>query len=359
METFAPLLKRSEGFESLNKVIIDRGYCTKCGACASFCYHLAMKEIPELDTDCSLGGDVIKCSENGTCYDVCPMTETDIKTLEEEFLEGESEEEIGLVKESHAIKTGVEGQDGGVVTSLLSLGIENEVFDAAIVAVKEDGFRATPIIAETVEDIRRASGTKYVAASMVEKIGEAIRNGKRKIALVGTPCQIRAVRKLQDVLLKNVPQVELSLIGLFCMENFDYDKLNNKVKELMDVDIDKADKLDITKGKFIVSIDGKEVSCKVGELDEAVRTNCEFCEDFTSELADISVGSVGSPAGFSTVIIRSGKGKEILDLLKDASMDSVNKDVLKKVAKIKKDKVKEKLEGDVPPILKEYIMQNT
>ena len=352
METFAPLLKRSEGFESLNKVIIDRGYCTKCGACASFCYHLVIKDVPELDTDCSLGDDVIKCSENGTCYDVCPMTETDIKTLEEEFLEGTAEEGIGLVKESYAIKTGVEGQDGGVVTSLLSLGIENGVFDAAIVAVKEDGFRATPIIAETAEDIGRASGTKYVATPMVEKIGGAIRDGKRKIALVGTPCQIRATRKLQDVLLKNVPQVELTLFGLFCMENFDYDKLKEKLKELMDVDIDKADKLDITKGNFIVSIGGKEVSCKVGELDDAVRTNCEFCEDFTSEMADISVGSVGSPAGFSTVIIRSKKGKEVFDMLKDSSEDSVNKDVLKKVAQIKKEKVKEKIGGDVPPILR-------
>ena len=352
MEKFAPLLNRSGGFEALKSVIIDKGYCTRCGACASFCYHVVMKDMPELDTDCSLGGDVIKCSENGTCYDVCPMTKTDIKALEEKFLEGALEENVGLVKESYAIKTGVKGQDGGVVTSLLSMGIKDGVFDSAIVAVKKDDFQATPIIAETVDDINRAKGTKYVATPMVEKIGDAIREGKRKIALVGTPCQIRAARKLQDVMLKNVPQVDLTLIGLFCMESFDYGKLKDKVKELMDVNIDDADKLDITKGKFIVSVGEKEASCKVGELDDAVRTNCEFCGDFASELADISVGSVGSPAGFSTVIVRSNKGKELIELLKDQTDGSVNKEVLSKVASIKKTKVAEKNEGDVPPLLK-------
>ncbi|MDY6932553.1 MAG: Coenzyme F420 hydrogenase/dehydrogenase, beta subunit C-terminal domain, partial [Halobacteriota archaeon] len=122
---------------------------------------------------------------------------------------------------------------------------------------------------------------------------------------------------------------------------------------LMNVNVDEADKLDITKGKFIVTKGGEETSVKVGELDDAVRYNCHYCEDFASELADISVGSVGSPAGFSTVLVRSSKGKELFETLKGTSEDSVSKEGLTKVASIKKTKAEGKKEGDdVPPILK-------
>ena len=40
--------------------------------------------------------------------------------------------------------------------------------------------------------------------------------------------------------------------------------------------------------------------------------------DFTSELSDISVGSVGSEEGWSTIIVRTDKG---LELLKNAEKD--------------------------------------
>ena len=76
----------------------------------------------------------------------------------------------------------------------------------------------------------------------------------------------------------------------------------------------------------IVTKGGEETSCKVCELDDAVRNNCHFCEDFASELADMSVGSVCSPAGFSTVLVRSNNGKELFEPFKDTSEDSVSKE---------------------------------
>ena len=49
------------------------------------------------------------------------------------------------------------------------------------------------------------------------------------------------------------------------------------------------------------------------EAKTCVRKSCNICMDFTSELSDISVGSVGSPEGWSTVIIRTDKGLELLE----------------------------------------------
>jgi coenzyme F420 hydrogenase subunit beta len=352
-EMFFPLVKRSEGFEALKRRVIDKGFCTYCGACASFCEHIVLKETPELVEDCSLEyEDVIKCGENGICYDVCPMTETNEKELEEAFLEGKKDAELGIVRKLTAGSCvgEAQGQDGGVVTSLLLSGLKNELFDCCIIAVRGSGFRAEPIIAESAEEIREASGTKYVAVPMVSKIGEAIKEGKRKIAIVGTPCEIRATRKIQQAMLKEIEEIDIVAIGLFCFENFDYELLSEKTMELLGIELGKAEKVQISKGRYTVRSNGQEKSCKVAALEDAIRNNCFYCEDFTARLADISVGSVGSPEGSSTVIIRSKKGEELFNSLEDfVPTDTVDREGIIKTASLKREKIR--WEGEVPPIL--------
>ena len=349
---FLPLVKRSEGFKALKKCVIDKDFCTYCGACASFCEHIVLKGKPELVEECSLDyEDVIKCGETGVCYDVCPMTETAEKELEDAFLDGERYPELGIVRKLTAGSCGVRGQDGGVVTCLLLAGMKNEVFECAVVAIRAGGFGAEPIVAESVEEIREAKGTKYVAVPMVSKIGEAVKEGKRRIAIVGTPCEIRATRKLQSALLKDIEPIDIITIGLFCFENFDYDLLSEKTQELLGIELGNVEKVQIRKGRFIVRSNGEERSCSVAALEDAIRNNCFYCDDFTARLADISVGSVGSPEGFSTVIIRSKKGEELFNLLEDFIPTDVDREEIIRTASLKKEKIRW---GDelLPPALK-------
>jgi coenzyme F420 hydrogenase subunit beta len=135
-----------------------------------------------------------------------------------------------------------------------------------------------------------------------------------------------------------MPDLDLFVIGLFCMENFEYLKLKQRVDELLKVDLDRAERADITKGNFIVTDGGMQVSCKVSELQEAVRRNCSFCTDFTSRLADISVGSVGSPAGYSTVITRSRRGEELFRLLRDLEETSADRGEIERLASWKENR---------------------
>ena len=350
-EIFVPLVKRSEGFDALKRKVIDKDFCTYCGACASFCEHIVLKEKPELVEDCSLEyEDVIKCGENGICYDICPMTETDEKELEDAFLEGERDPELGIVRTLTAGSCGVRGQDGGVVTSLLLAGLKNEIFECAIVAMRTSGFRAEPIRAESAEEIKKGIGTKYVAVPMVSKIGEALKEGKRRIAIVGTPCEIRATRKLQLALLKEVENIDIVAIGLFCFENFEYELLSEKTLELLGIELWEAEKVQISKGRYIVRSKGEERSCKVAALEDAIRNNCFYCDDFTARLADISVGSVGSPEGSSTIIIRSKKGEELFNLLEDFVPTDVDREEIIRTASLKKDKMR--WGDELPPVLK-------
>jgi coenzyme F420-reducing hydrogenase beta subunit len=122
---------------------------------------------------------------------------------------------------------------------------------------------------------------------------------------------------------------------LFCFEEFDYEKLKEETARLLGVDLDRAEKTQIHKGKYIVQVDGKEHSVSVKELNNAVEERCLNCPDFTAKYSDISVGSVGSDEGYSTVIVRSDIGEKLFGSL-DLAKGEMNKEEVTKVATRKK-----------------------
>jgi len=69
-------------------------------------------------------------------------------------------------------------------------------------------------------------------------------------------------------------------------------------------------KIEIRKEEFTAyGNKGAFFRIKVREMRDAVLNGCNFCPDFAANLADISIGSVGSRDGFSSVVIRSEIGK--------------------------------------------------
>jgi coenzyme F420-reducing hydrogenase beta subunit/Na+-translocating ferredoxin:NAD+ oxidoreductase RnfD subunit len=332
--------------------------CIRCGACMRICCNKLspilikqarekqdMKELMKLDADF--------CAGCGSCNYVCParidlksnilnypLNEEDEQIIEQTFLRGTPDENIGVYTDIFSAKSSYSGQDGGVATALLVSGMQKGLFDAAIVVRRTKGYLAETFVAENAEDIIKASGTKYVRVRMMSKLGELIAKGKRKIAIVGTPCEIRAARRIQQVMLSDCPDLELTIIGLFCYEDFNYRILKSEVQRLLNVDLDKAEKTQIRKGKFIVRIDGQESSVPVKELSAAVENGCLSCPDFTAKYADISVGSVGSEDGRSTVIVRSDVGAKLLENL-DLARGEVKKEEIAKLAVLKKKRAEE------------------
>jgi coenzyme F420-reducing hydrogenase beta subunit/Na+-translocating ferredoxin:NAD+ oxidoreductase RnfD subunit len=331
--------------------------CMRCSACMYICCNSLspilikqaydkqnVKQLMKMDADYCAG-----CAD---CNLVCPvridlrsytldypLKDEEAREIEQQFLKGKADEDIGLYTDMFSAKSSIDGQDGGVATALLVTGMQKGLFDSAVVVKRTDGYWAEAVVAESVDEVMKAKGTKYLRIPLMSKLGELIEKGKRKIALVGMACDVRAARRVQQVLLREFPDLELFIIGLFCYECFDYEKLKKETMRLLDVDLDHAEKTQIRKGKYIVQVDGKESSVKVKELNDAVEKMCLICPDFPAQYSDISVGSVGSDDGYSTVIVRSEVGEKLLESL-GLKKGKVDKEEITKLAIRKKKRAK-------------------
>lgn len=138
-------------------------------------------------------------------------------------------------------------------------------------------------------------------------------NDNIKTAMVGTPCQILAATKINKYSEKTGGSSIDIKIGLFCMENFSYTYLKKFLTE-KDININEVEGFRIEENKFKVLLKNNDMfTVPLSETDSFKRKNCDICLDYTSDISDISIGSLGSPKGWSTVIIRTEKGKEIIE----------------------------------------------
>ncbi len=135
-----------------------------------------------------------------------------------------------------------------------------------------------------------------------------------KLGFVGTPCQIQGLRKAQalgDQLKQNWANRVGFTVGLFCMGNWSYPCIKGYL-EKHGIELEKVRKVEISGYEVEVSLNGSKLVIPLAGLRKYVKLACKLCLDFASELADISVGSIGSPRGWSTVIVRSKLGEEVV-----------------------------------------------
>ena len=257
--------------------------------------------------------------------------------LEQAFLKGEKDPELGVYRSIFSAKCSSEGQDGGVVTALLVNGLEGGLLDAAVVVGHGQGYSVRAVAATSTSEVTAARGTKYLRVQVTPKLREIIKQGAKRVAVVCTPCEVAAARKIQQAV---VGECELTVIGLFCFEAFNADKLKHEVEVRLGVDLNRAEKTQIRRGEFTAQVEGTEFSCRVKDLEEAADRACRYCDDFTSRLADVSVGSVGSKRGYSTVIVRSEAGEKLVKAL-DCAKESVDREEIAKLSKFKVKRAKE------------------
>ena len=293
--------KKRVSFGKLRKEIIKPGICTLCGACAASCRSIIISgDVPKL---------VGPCTSCGVCYNQCPRT----ITTEEEL--------VGRIRFAYGARNTLDclhgGQDGGVVTALITYALEEGLIDCAVVTThtKEEPWKPVAIIAERCEDLLPSSGSIYSHSMTMEALMDAIQRGMRSIAFVGPSCNIDAVYKMQKSpygFLRIFMRSNVLKLGLFCMDTFSYEGIKEFV-EMHDVRLVDIDSMKIRKGRFEF-LTGEDVSTfSLDEFDQYRSSSCKYCTDLTAENADISFGGIGTPEGYTTVLARSSIGYEIFN----------------------------------------------
>jgi coenzyme F420 hydrogenase subunit beta len=135
-------------------------------------------------------------------------------------------------------------------------------------------------------------------------------------AYVGVPCDIEALRKV-EAFSKDTGQYwadDVLRVGLFCRENWAHSCFRALIEDDYGTKMEDVLKFDIKKGNIIAHLKNNgKLELPLEKSKPYVRMGCQVCLDFAAELADISVGAVGTPAKWSTVIARSREGNEIVE----------------------------------------------
>ncbi len=330
------------------KIIFDSNVCSGCGLCAGIC------PINCINIDNGYGQiDEDKCIRCGLCYFICPRSFLPVKILklnQDNSIKSRKQSKIGSYIKAYSARTKVEEiakvcQDGGITSTCLYYLFDKNEIDFAIGAkMSKELWRPEPILLKNKEDIFLTAGTKYVNNPNLKLLNQ-MNESNKTTAVIGVPCMMQALLKseIYDIGVTSLNNIKYR-IGIFCMESFSYESLL-KIFELLNVDINNVRKTDINKGKFIIyTKDEKELNIPIKEISNLARKDCEVCFDLTSESADISLGSIGSPSGWNTVIIRTETGKKLYnnlisnDLIESKPIDEVKPglSLLQKIAGVKK-----------------------
>lgn len=291
----------------LKAEVLATSACALCGACLDWCPYLKnLEDHLVLRFDCPVA--------EGRCYSVCPRTFTDWQVINDKYLgEIPFDNDIGAFQSVYRAKSRRpirEQQDGGTVSALLRTALVEKLVDAVLVTGSEYALTPSSFLAEDVKDIEKAAGSRFLASPSLRKVIEAREKGLNKLAAVGRPCQVQALRKMEYNQSPDKPSLDVLSIGLFCMWSLSWlfkDYLTRTYPGLT------FSRMAIPQHQVeLLSNEGIKY-LPVQTVQEYIRPGCRYCLDMTSELADISVGAFEPVPGWNTVLVRSERGKELLE----------------------------------------------
>ncbi len=314
-------------YNDLESRIITPGFCTLCGACEAACPVHALKvetEKPHYIFDCSTTMDLCPI-----CYDICPHS--DALSLEATGFVADAphrRESLGYYRKvalAQSVKPRLRelSHSGGVVTSLLMYAIDKGLIDSAIVSEAEPDIpvKPKPLVGLVPDDVISAVDSKFFPSAVAKAFGSAVYEyGKVDIGFVGIPCHVLALRKLEAWQHKLISSLKIT-IGLFCLWTLSLNHLLQFLSTTYKVKASQIQRIDLTK-EYVVQTAKKTMKIPLSEIESQVLPSCRTCTDFTAELADISVGSAYPLKDWSTVIVRTKSGENLLN-------DAVEEGVLK------------------------------
>jgi coenzyme F420 hydrogenase subunit beta len=183
----------------------------------------------------------------------------------------------------------------------------------------EDAWRPVPVLITKVEGMAQARGMRMGYAPLLALLEPARAKGLRRLAVIGIPCQVHALRAIEAEL----GLERLWVIGTPCSDNTTTERFHEFLALLED------DPASITYLEFRADYhvelrfaDGRSRTIPFLQLPisklppDFFPLTCRTCVDYTNVLADITVGYMGGE-GHQWLIIRNARGEELIGLLGD------------------------------------------
>jgi coenzyme F420 hydrogenase subunit beta len=209
----------------------------------------------------------------------------------------------------------------GIATRLGERLLETGAVDAVLCMAPDpaDAWRPMPVIVTRAEDMARCRGMRMGYAPLLSLLEPARERGYRRLAIIGIPCQVYALRALEAEL----GFERLYVIGTPCSDNTTTERFHEFLALLAE------DPATVTYLEFRADYhvelrftDGRVKAIPFLMLPLSQLPNdffpltCRTCVDYTNVLADITVGYMGGE-GEQWLLVRNARGEELLALLGD------------------------------------------
>ena len=209
----------------------------------------------------------------------------------------------------------------GITTRIGERLLETGVVDAILTMTEdpEDRWKPLPIIIDKASDMAKCRGMRMGYAPLLSLLEPAIAKGYKKMAVIGIPCQVYALRALE----KELGLEKLYVIGTPCSDNTTTENFHHFLS-LISSEPEEINYLEF-RADYHVEVrfkNGKRKEIPFLQLPLSTLPNdffpltCRTCVDYTNVLSDITVGYMGGQ-GEQWLIVRNHRGEELLNLLGD------------------------------------------
>lgn len=232
------------------------------------------------------------------------------------------------------------GSSGGLVSWVASRLLEAGEVDGILhvrPVPRSGGDADAPLfryaISTSVDELAAGSKSHYYPVEMSEVLGELLRHPEQRFAVIGIPCFLKGLRRLQAMDPRLQEQVRFT-IGIFCghLKTAAFAEMlawqagiPSRSLAAMDFRHKLPDRPASQYAMAATATDGTQVVRPMSELlgkdwgQGWFRLNaCSFCDDITAEVADISIGDAWLPgwiddsAGTNIVVARSDRMQRLM-----------------------------------------------
>ncbi len=285
-----------------------------------------------LCTDCG----VSRTAQPARCAQACQFIAPDYPALERRVhgrarSEGAAQADelfFGPYQQMHAarLRQPLAGaQWTGLTTRLAERLLETGQVDAVIAMAPhpDDRWRPMPVLVTRAQDMARCRGMRMGYAPLIGLVEPALAQGHKRLAVIGIPCQIYALRALQPQLEREHGLQALFVIGTPCSDNTSTEHFHDFLARLSPRPQDiaylefRADyhvevRTDQGQKRLIPFL-----QLPLSDLPpDFFPLTCRTCVDYSNVLADITVGYMGGD-GQQWLLVRNARGAALLEGLQD------------------------------------------